>query len=145
MSKVLESYRLLIAEVYELAGLSRRTSDEMAREHGQTAARWHVMSVLDEESLSVADVARRLGLAPQSVQRVVNDLKELRCVSVRPNPRDKRAPLVTLTAAGRTSHDALFAASEVDRLSMLERSGLHAAELDEARRTIRVLIDSLNA
>lgn len=145
MSKALESYRLLIAEVYELAGLSRRTSDEMAREHGQTAARWHVMSVLDEESLSVAAVARRLGLAPQSVQRVVNDLKGLGCVSVRANPRDKRAPLVTLTASGRASLTALFESSEVDRLAMLERSALTPAELDEARRTIRALIDSLRS
>jgi hypothetical protein len=35
----LVAYRALIADAYELAGLSRRTSDELAREVGHAAAR----------------------------------------------------------------------------------------------------------
>jgi hypothetical protein len=46
----LEAYRLFIADVYELAGQSRRTSESLARELGQTAARWHVLSVLSRPS-----------------------------------------------------------------------------------------------
>ncbi len=57
----LEVYRLLIADVYELAGQSRRTSESLARGLGQTAARWHVLSVLSDEPRSVATAARRLG------------------------------------------------------------------------------------
>src|SRR5215211_4299690 len=58
-----EAYRLLIADVYELAGTSRRTSDRMAAEHGQTAARWHVLSVIADEPHGVPAIAHRLGHA----------------------------------------------------------------------------------
>src|SRR3712207_3495790 len=70
----LDAYRLLIADVYELAGESRRTSEALAREVGQSAARWHVLSVVSDGPRTVGSASRRLGLARQSVQRVVDDL-----------------------------------------------------------------------
>src|ERR1700757_2310208 len=54
-----EQYRLLMADVYELAGLSRRTSEAIARELGQTVARWHVLSVLSAGPCTVPAAARR--------------------------------------------------------------------------------------
>ena len=48
------AYRLLVAEVYELAGRSRRTSDALARAAGQSVARWHLMSVVSDGPRSVA-------------------------------------------------------------------------------------------
>jgi len=69
-----EQYRLLMADVYELAGLSRRTSEAIARELGQTVARWHVLSVLSAGPCTVPATARRLGLTRQGVQRVADDL-----------------------------------------------------------------------
>ncbi len=44
----LVAHRLLIAEVYELAGESRRSSETQTRELGQTAARWNVLSVVSD-------------------------------------------------------------------------------------------------
>ena len=64
------AYRLLIAEVYEMAGRSRGTSEAIARRHGQTTARWHVLSVLEESDVTVPGIARRLGQARQSVQHL---------------------------------------------------------------------------
>ena len=55
---ILDAYRLLIADVYELAGASRRTSDDLARAVGQTAARWHVLSALSDAPRSVPSAAR---------------------------------------------------------------------------------------
>ena len=69
-----QAYRLLIADVYELEGTSRRTSESIAAMAGQTTARWHVLSVLSTAPATVATVARRLGLARQSVQRVADGL-----------------------------------------------------------------------
>ena len=97
-----DAYRLLMADVYELAGESRRSSEKLAREQGQTAARWHLLSVLSDGSRTVASAARRLGLARQSVQRVVDDLARAGLVELHDNPDHRRAPLVGLRTRARS-------------------------------------------
>jgi DNA-binding MarR family transcriptional regulator len=136
---------LLIADVLELVGLSRASSDRMARELGQTVARWHLMSVLSDGPRSVASAARRLGLARQSVQRVANDLVQHGLAISVPDPNDARAPLFELTSTGHDLVTQLFARSEADRQDLVATAGLSAQELLAARSTIRALIDQLIA
>lgn len=143
MRQLIDDYRLLMADVYEVAGASRRSSEDLAVTTGQTAARWHVLSVVSEEALSVAASARRLGLARQSVQRVVNDLRADDLVHLQPDPADRRAPLVALTERGRAVFAELQATSERDRVRLLEASGLSASDLQQARSTLRALADAL--
>ncbi|SDD05961.1 MarR family winged helix-turn-helix transcriptional regulator [Auraticoccus monumenti] len=143
MSPEVEAYRLLVADVYELAGLSRTRSEATARTHGHTAARWHVLSVLSEERLTVAAAARRLGLARQSVQRVVNDLLATGHLDAVPNPTDRRAPLVGVTDDGRDLLTRLFAESAQERRRMLSATGVGVAELETARATLRRLVEGL--
>jgi hypothetical protein len=64
----------LVAAVYELAGILRRDGEQTARSAGQTQARWQVMRTAATGPFSVAMIARRLGLARQSVQRVADEL-----------------------------------------------------------------------
>jgi len=140
---ILDAYRLLIADVYELAGLSRRTSDELARSIGQTAARWHVLSALSDGPRTVPSVARRLGLTPQSVQRVVDDLVRGGQLVPHANPDHVRSPLFDLTADGRSTLTELFARSDKVRASMLRQSGLSARQLDEAREVLQALLAAI--
>jgi DNA-binding MarR family transcriptional regulator len=133
----LTAYRLLIADVYELAGASRRTSEELARQVGQSAARWHVLSVVSDGPRTVAGAARRLGLARQSVQRVVDDLVSAGQAELRPNPDHARAPLVALTEAGVRSLEELVRRSDADRAALLARAGVDRADLDRAREVLR--------
>lgn len=143
MHQLIDDYRLLMADVYEVAGASRRTSEDLASAVGQTAARWHVLSVVSEEPLSVAASARRLGLARQSVQRVVNDLRADGLVGLQSDPADRRAPLVELTERGRAVFAELQATSEQNRTRLLEASGLSASDLQQARSTLRALAVAL--
>ncbi|OLF13384.1 MarR family winged helix-turn-helix transcriptional regulator [Actinophytocola xanthii] len=143
MSESLEAYRLLIADVYELAGLSRRTSEDLARASGQTAARWHVLSVLSDGARTVPSAARRLGLAPQSVQRVVNDLLADGQVETRSNPDHARSPLIALTDQGRHTLDELFARSDRDRTELLHHAAVDAPSLRQAGEVIRALLHAL--
>lgn len=143
MLALLEEYRLLIADVYELAGQSRRTSEDLARSAGQTAARWHVLSVLSDEPRTVPSAARRLGLAPQSVQRVVGDLVASGHLEPVDNPDHARSPLMRLTARGRATLDDLFARSDDDRAGMLARAEVTADELAAARDVVRKLAGAL--
>lgn len=143
MHEVVDAYRLLIADVYELAGVSRRTSEDLARSVGQTAARWHVLSVLSDGPRTVPSAARRLGLAPQSVQRVVSDLVASGHLEAVDNPDHVRSPLMRLTGVGRAAVDELFARSVADRTGVLARSGVSADELAVARGVLRKLVGAL--
>lgn len=140
MDERLQAYRLLIADVFELAGRSRSTSEQIASSRGQTAARWHVMSVVSEEALNVPSIARRLGLTRQSVQRVVKDLAGEGLVALVSNPDHARSSLVTLTEQGSHVMDELFERSEASRTVLLDRAGLNPEELLGARRVVRMLL-----
>lgn len=135
---------MLIADVYELAGQSRRTSEALAHELDQTAARWHVLSVVSDGPRTVASAARRLGLTRQSVQRVADDLIATGQVALRANPDHSRAPLVALTDRGRTMPTALVRRSEDNRRVLLERTQLTADELEQARAVLTRLLSALS-
>lgn len=134
------AYRLLIADVYELAGNARRSSERMAAEVGQTAARWHVMSVISDGARTVPAIAHRLGHARPSVQRVVHDLRAAGLVELEPNPLHARSPLVSLTELGAKTLDRLIADSATERAERLEQAGVSAPELLAADETLRAVL-----
>lgn len=138
------AYRLLIADVAELMGRSRSTSDDLARAEGQTVARWHVMSVLWGQPQSVASAARRLGLTRQSVQRVANDLLSDGLATATPDPTDARAPLFALTSEGESLVADLYARSDDDRTALVARADVSVRKLASARATIRALIEAFD-
>jgi DNA-binding MarR family transcriptional regulator len=138
-----EQYRLLMADVYELAGLSRRTSAAIARELGQTAARWHVLSVVSAGPCTVPAIARRLGLTRQGVQRVVDDLLAARLLKAALNPDHARSPLLTLTNRGQLVLEQLTQRSDAARGRLLQQAHITAEDLAAARSTLRALLQSL--
>lgn len=143
MSDLGEAYRLLIADVYELAGRSRATSEALARAEGQTVARWHLMSVVADDPRSVASAARRLGLQRQSVQRTAGHLVEAGLARLTPDPADARAPVLSLTRDGRSVLDRLVASSDRDRIARLGKVRLTADELTRARTVVRAVAAAL--
>ncbi len=113
-----EQYRLLMADVYELAGLSRRTSEAIAKELGQTVARWHVLSV-------------------------VSDLLAARLLKAAPNPDHARSPLLALTDRGQLVIEQLTHRSDAARGRLLQQAHITAEDLAAARTTLRALVQSL--
>ncbi|MGH9582277.1 MAG: MarR family winged helix-turn-helix transcriptional regulator [Bryobacteraceae bacterium] len=91
---------LLVADVFQLAGDFRRLGDRIAGSVGQTQARWQVLSVASGGSHTVAQMARRLGYARQSVQRTADQLVSDGLARYSPNPDHKSSPLCELTPAG---------------------------------------------
>ena len=134
-----DAYRLLVADAFEFAGRVRTTSDGIARPHGQTVARWHLLSVLSEGIWTVSSAARRLGLARQSVQRVANELIAEGFVVSRANPDDARAPRVELTSTGRSCLANLSSLAEADRVDLLAQADLEIAAISAARDVLRTL------
>lgn len=97
----------LVAEVFELAGALRRDGEAIAKLAGQTQARWQVMWIAATGRLSVAMIARRLGLTRQSVQRVADAIVADGHATFEPNPDHQRSPLLILTGDGQTVLDTI--------------------------------------
>lgn len=139
------AYRALIAQTYEVAGLSRRLSDRDAAAEDATTAQWHLLSVLSGGPATVPQVARRLGQARQSVQRVADDLRAAGDVRASANPDHARSPLLTITDRGTARLHRLWERSRPAREALLADAGLTAHELERAEHTLATLAAALRA
>jgi DNA-binding MarR family transcriptional regulator len=81
--------------------------DALTAPLGQTTARWRVLAAVEQEPLTVAQVARNWRLARQSVQRVADALAEDGLVEYVDNPSHRRAKLLRLTREGRRVLEAI--------------------------------------
>jgi len=82
-------------------GLLMRSGEVITSELSQTSARWQVLGRAAYERQTVAKMARDMGHARQSVQRIANALAKEGLVVYVDNPSDQRAKLVALTPQGQ--------------------------------------------
>jgi DNA-binding MarR family transcriptional regulator len=100
----------LAVRVFRLEGYLTAAGDALAAPSGQTSARWRVLAAVEDESMTVAQIARAWSLARQSVQRVADLLARDGLVAYEDNPEHRRAKLVRLTSEGRTTLTQIQAA-----------------------------------
>jgi DNA-binding MarR family transcriptional regulator len=98
-----EVLKALIVEVFQTNGQLLAVGDRLSAEAGLTGARWQVIGALnlEQRALTVAQIARRMGLQRQSVQRLTDILVRQGLLVYLPNPEHKRAKLVDFTPEGR--------------------------------------------
>lgn len=99
----------VVLPVFELNGEFLAAAKDITKPTGLTPAWWQVLGATLDEPLSVADIARRvgLGLARQSVQRTANLLVDRGWAVYSENPNHKRAKLLEPTPKGRETVAAL--------------------------------------
>jgi DNA-binding MarR family transcriptional regulator len=102
-----EAFTQLVLLVFRLNGLLLAAGDRLAGPAGQTSARWQVMGVIDHAPMTVAGIARVMGLRRQSVQRTADLLAADGVAEYLDNPADRRARLLTLTPRGRRALRAI--------------------------------------
>ena len=97
-----EALTALILETFRLNGALLAAGNRLTKPVGMTSARWQVMGAIDRSghALTVAQIARRMGLARQGVQRIVNELAKLGLVALEDNVDHKRSPLVAISEDG---------------------------------------------
>ncbi len=95
-----EALTQLILEVFRVNGDLLSEGNRLTRPSGQTSARWQVLGALRNGPLTVATIAREMGLARQSVQRTADALAGDGVVAFHENPAHRRAKLVQLTPRG---------------------------------------------
>jgi DNA-binding MarR family transcriptional regulator len=98
----------IVLETFRLNGRLLASGDALVADLGLTSARWQVLgaAALSAVPLSVAQIARNMGLTRQAVQRLANEMEADGLVRFAPNPHHQRAKLVLLTAAGKTAFAA---------------------------------------
>jgi DNA-binding MarR family transcriptional regulator len=89
----------MIGQSFRLNSRLQLTADRMSRDVGLSAARWQVLSAVTQAKhpVTISDIARRLGLARQSVQKVADALSNDGLITYQPNPKHQRASLVVVT------------------------------------------------
>jgi DNA-binding MarR family transcriptional regulator len=98
-----EAFSKVLVDLMYLNGLIMAKGDEMAAIAKQSSARWRVLAAIEENPKTVAQIARDLGQARQSVQRIADSLAEEKAISYISNPGDQRSDLVELKEKGRQS------------------------------------------
>lgn len=98
-----QAFSELLVEVFRVNGLLLAAGDELARPAGLTSARRQVLGVVDHGPATIAQVARTMGLARQSVRQSADALAREALIVFTDNPGHRRAKLMTLTDAGRTA------------------------------------------
>jgi len=133
----------VIADVYELAGAFRRRGEEIARDVGQTQARWQVLSAASDVARTVPQLARTLGVSRQNVQRIANALVRDRLARFVDNPDHRSSPHLVLSDEGRRILAGLTrAASSRNRALATRLKGVDLAALRQDLHQIRVAFDS---
>jgi DNA-binding MarR family transcriptional regulator len=97
-----DAFSALVVQVLRLSGALVEAGDALSQPAGQSSARWQVLAAADHAAMTVAQIARALGLARQSVQRVADLLEAEGLAEYRDNPEHLRAKLLHLTPRGRS-------------------------------------------
>ncbi len=103
MTREQELLSALAKTAFRLNGQFLAIGEKLARPAGLTAAWWLVLSTVLDRPLTVAEVAREIGVTRQSVQRIADVLVDRGLAEYRPNPAHRRANLLTSAPAGRAA------------------------------------------
>ena len=136
-TKAGKAFTELILETFQFNGRLLAAGDRLTKPLGLTSSRWQVLGAIETQPLSVAQIARNMGLARQNVQRLADVLEKERIVEYAPNPDHKRAKLVCLTQRGRTATKKVGALQQ--KWANAIASGLSAPEIRAALDVVRKL------
>ncbi|MEV5001100.1 MarR family winged helix-turn-helix transcriptional regulator [Nocardioides sp. LML1-1-1.1] len=123
----------LVDHVFALAGRFTEAGDAITGPEDLSAARWLVLGALQDGPLSPAEIARRRGVARQSIRESVARLERSGHLS-RTDGTDQRTFLVALTSRGREA----LARIEPRRRAWAEETAA-AVEVEALRDAVAVL------
>ena len=135
--------------IYSLVSLTRpivlssaRVVEERTRALGWTVGSRAVMEVLAAQApLTVPQIASRLSLARQNVQRHVDELVRLGDLRATANPAHRRSVLIEPTAQGRRRFRSLHTRELADLAGLVPTCS--DQDLETATRVLRALSDDI--
>ena len=129
-----DAFTDLVLEVARLGGIFTAAGESLAKVHGQTLARWVILDAIEDQPSTVAQIARRRGIARQAVQRVADLLERDGLVAYEPNPSHVRAKLLRPTPKGQE----ILRKISIDQKAWSDAHGkaIGRAELERARAMV---------
>ena len=118
-----DAFALLVADIFEAAGVLRRDGERIASSAGQTQARWQLLSVVSAGDWTVPMAADRLGTSRQAVQRIANELVNDGLAAFTGNPRHRRSPFLRLTDEGIRVLDAITGQAQRRHKALARQAG----------------------
>ncbi len=130
----------LIFEIFRVNDRLLAIGDATVKDLGLTSARWLVLGAiaLSHSPMTVAEIARSMGLTRQAVQRLANDMAGVGLVDMQDNPRDRRARIIALTDNGREAYESALARWRAEWTAQMEEI-LTEDEIVETMRRLRRL------
>lgn len=97
----------LMFELFRVNDRLLAVGDATVRDVGLTSARWLVLGAiaLSDVPITVAQIARNMGLSRQAVQRSTNEMAQLGLVEVMENPQRRGSKIVALTTTGTIAYE----------------------------------------
>jgi DNA-binding MarR family transcriptional regulator len=138
-----EAFAMLAIRVMMTAGYLTEAGDALTKPLGQSSARWQVLAGAAKGDMSVAQIARALGVSRQAVQRLADLLEADGLARYVENPAHLRAKLLALTPGGRATLDAIRARQTVWANAL--GAEFTTTELLQAKQTIDKLLTLLKA
>lgn len=139
--KALALLATTLGQIHTTARVLREVEEAIAREAGQSAARWQVLSIASSGEWTVPHIARRLGLARQSVQRVAHALVGDDLAQFVPNPDHQSSPYLQLTLQG--SQTCATIARSVDALQLKLADLVERKRIKSMRRDLHALQEAV--
>jgi DNA-binding MarR family transcriptional regulator len=133
---------LIVADIFEVAGRFRDDGEAIARTVGQTQARWQVMSAASADPRTVPQIARRLGVTRQNVQRIADLLVKENWARFEANPDHKGSPFLVLNPRGRDALARIGKAAGQSHAQIARR--LAGTDVGALHRGLRRLVQALN-
>jgi DNA-binding MarR family transcriptional regulator len=128
---------------FRLNGQVLELAEGLARPAGLTAASWQVLGAVLPAPLTVAGIAREMGITRQSVQRTADLLVGRGLAAYADNPAHRRAKLVTPTPEGVAAVRRINPGHAAAARRLVEAMG--ADQLGEALSAIRQLSKAFDA
>src|SRR5438128_2354669 len=126
----------------DVARLLRTLADQRARQFGMTRAQWAVLVRLEyAEGLKQSELAELLDLQPITLTRLVDRLCANGLIERRPDPNDRRAKRLYLTAAARPLLDRI--ATQVEELAGTVLAGVDPAAVGAMLKQLGLARDNL--
>lgn len=131
------AFQQLVGEVFRANGRLLAVADRVTDDLDMSSARWQVLMVLREESLTAAQLSRRIGVARQSVHATTSKLRDSGLIKLRRNPEHARSALLELTPAG-VAMTVTLEQRQVELTELfLGASGITAADITATALALR--------
>lgn len=131
--------------IFRLNGFLMNNGNAITKSLCQSSARWQVLGQVGYQAQTVAQIARNMGHARQSVQRIADVLKKEGLVSYKSNLTDKRASLLELTPKGvETLSNIYMSYSEWSKHIMTKLNADQLARLAKDLNDLATILESDN-